>query len=472
KCNVSLELLDATSGKIRLWTASHCLRPLRLTSMKLAVRDESSSIGGFVTWNLAHPLLEKAAKLRAAWSEIPAYGYAITRDRLDTAFDRGRMWVNDQTSVLAPRTSCENLRWLLPAEAVHTLCFSIHDLMSLEVTLPDLESNKSQALVAALGSNVKSLATEQAITEKRAIFLRRIGLLSQIEWITSQEQALTNFLKNPQSVLPSTDPTAAVIARLQKDVFDLPHPEESSFMPGNYISPRIPAPGIEVKVECVRAIATVAGSGETTPYSLESRPHAFCPGGATPQEGHVWFRDYQWLKMISDLAIGGAGDYAYAVHQQLVANGQPRDWASRVSIISNFVLDDRIDFLGRESDVVSPFLSAFKIPANLFSDQLYGWQGFTYTGALLLAMNRDSSKARFLKGDSGSLLLLDGVPIATLYSVDGEETSGGASIRALPTAESEESTESTQVSGSATGTRSTVDNSTSSGGKKGFNCFH
>jgi hypothetical protein len=494
KCNVFLELLNAASGQIRMWTASHCIRPLRLTSLKLALRDESSSIGGFVTWNLSHPVLDKATKMRAAWSEFPPYSYAGTRDKLDFAFDRGAMWVNDQTSVLAPRTSCENLRWLTQADTVHALCFSIHDLMSLDVTLPDLESSKSQALIAALKTNSKSAITEQAIAEKRAIFQRRIGLFSQMQWITSQEQTLTGYIKNPQATLPSTDPIAAIIARLQKDVFDLPHPEESSFMTpitvttqdkpagqnealnvivsGNYSSPRLSSPLNDVTVACVRPLKKLVSGVLQTSSELEYRPHAYCPGGTTPQDGHVWYREYQWSRMIGDLTIAATSDYANAISQQLVIEGQPRDWESRVSIVSNFALDDRIDFLSNEPDVVSPFLSAFKIPAALVSNQLYGWNAFTSTGAFLVAMKRDSAKARFLKGDSGSLLLLDGVPIATLYSVDGEETSGGASIRALPTAESEESTDSTQVSGSATGTRSTVENSTSSGGKIGINCFH
>ncbi|MCA2959603.1 MAG: hypothetical protein IOD12_05075, partial [Silvanigrellales bacterium] len=42
-------------------------------------------------------------------------------------------------------------------------------------------------------------------------------------------------------------------------------------------------------------------------------------------------------------------------------------------------------------------------------------------------------KVKFEKGDSGSILTLDGVlPLLALHSVDGEETSGGASVVALP----------------------------------------
>ncbi len=35
-------------------------------------------------------------------------------------------------------------------------------------------------------------------------------------------------------------------------------------------------------------------------------------------------------------------------------------------------------------------------------------------------------------GDSGSLLVLSGLPVGVVSTVDGKETSGGASIRPLP----------------------------------------
>lgn len=483
KCNATIELLHAETKQLRLWTASHCVTPLLLTSLKLAMRDENSSIGGFVTWNLSHPILNKAEKMRKAYTEISPNSYSGAREKLLKAFDRSNMWVKDESSFLAPRTSCENLRWLTPADALHALCFTVHDLIHYDITLPEPESEKSKELISALQKNNKSASTEQAIAEKRALFLRRIGLLSQIEWITTQEQNLVGYLNNPQSGLPSTEVIAAGVARLQKEVFDLPHPEESSFMTpinvttqdqptgsnqtlsviksGTYSSTRLTSPLNDVTVACVRSLRKWESGVVKTLSELEYRPHAYCPGGANPQPDHVWYREYQWSRMVTDLTLGAAKDYTNAVSQQIVSSGVLGDWASRVSVVSNFSVDDQIDFFNQEPDAVSPFLSALKIPATLFSDKLYGWNGFVNTGAFMLALKKDSVKARFLKGDSGAMLLLDGVPIATLYSVDGEETSGGASIRALPTAESEEVSSGAQVTGSAAGSRSSVSNSSS-----------
>lgn len=482
KCNTTLELLNAETAQVRLWTAAHCVTPLLLTSMKLAMRDENSSIGGFITWNLSHPILSKAEKMRKAYKEFAPNHYADARAKLLKAFDRSSMWLKDESSVLAPRTSCENLRWLAPADALHALCFSIHDLTHFDVTLPEPASEKSKALITALQNSNKTASTEEAIKEKRAIFLRRIGLMSQVSWIVSQEQNLTGYMKNPQNLLPSTDVIAAEVAQLQNEVFDLPHPEESSFMTpinvvtqdrpagenqtlnviksGTYTSARLQNPLTDVVVSCVRTLQqwdSASGTAKSV-SNLEYRPHAYCPGGANPQPGHVWYREYQWGRMVSDLTIEAATNYASLVSQQLVSAGQLQNWTSRVSVVSNFSVDDQLDFFSHESEIVNPFLSALKIPAQLFSPQLFGWQGFVSTGAYMLATNKSSAKARFLKGDSGAMLLIDGVPVATLYSVDGEETSGGATIRALPTADAEDIGSGSQISDGANGTRSTVSN--------------
>lgn len=489
KCNTKLELLDLEKGKVRLWSAAHCVRPLLLTSLKLAVRNEDSALGGFNIWELSHPMLEHAKTMRTAYNDLLPVTQQNMRDRLLAAFDRSFMWVKDDSSVLAPRTSCENLRWQTSADSMHALCFSIHDLNFLDVELPEPNSTKSQKLLQSLEPAGASPAA-QLIAEKRSIFMRRINLLAQTEWITSQEQNMTNYMKNPQVIIPSTDRIFDVVARLQKKVFDLPHPEESSFMTpvdivtqdkpagqnetlkvvssGTYTSPRLAAPLYDVGVSCVRSLQKLNENGEVVTVSeLEYRPHEYCPGGANPQPGHVWYREYQWARMIADLAVGAAHEYSSTVSSQLVSEGALGDWKSRLSVVSNFSVDDKIDFFREESQQVSPFLNPLRIPASVLSAQLYGWQQFSSTGAFVLAMKKEDAAVRFLKGDSGALLLLDGVPIAALHSVDGEETSGGTSILPLPTLNDDDEEIPVSISTTPSGTRQTV----GTDGNGGISCF-
>jgi hypothetical protein len=491
KCNTKLELLDLEKGKVRLWSAAHCIRPLLLTSLKLAVRNEDSALGGFNIWELSHPMLEHAKTMRTAYNDLLPATQQNMRDRLVAAFDRSSMWVKDESSVLEPRTSCENLRWQTPADSMHALCFSIHDLSFLDIELPEPRSTKSRNLLQSL-EPAGAAPAAQLIAEQRSIFMRRINLLAQTEWITSQEQNMTNYMKNPQVIIPSTDRIFGVVARLQKLVFDLPHPEESSFMTpvdvvtqdkpagqnetlkvvssGTYTSPRLSAPLNDVGVSCVRSLRKLNESGEVVTLSeLEYRPHEYCPGGANPQPGHVWYREHQWARMIADLTVGAAQDYSSTVSSQLISDGALGDWKSRLSVVSNFSVDDKIDFFREESQQVSPFLNPLRIPAPALSEQLYGWQQFSSTGAFVLAMKKENAAVRFLKGDSGALLLLDGVPIAALHSVDGEETSGGASILPLPTISAEDDDEPVTTSSRATGTRQTVG---AAGGKNaGVSCL-
>jgi hypothetical protein len=56
-------------------------------------------------------------------------------------------------------------------------------------------------------------------------------------------------------------------------------------------------------------------------------------------------------------------------------------------------------------------------------------------------------------GDSGSLLLADGLPIAVLSHIDGKETSGGASVVALPVRKKPESEAEGAYSTSSTASR-------------------
>jgi hypothetical protein len=459
-----------------------------------------SAIGGFVTWDLSHPMITNAQNMRRAYSELTPAGNQASRESLAGAFNRSAMMVKDATSVLAPQTSCENLRWLSPADTLHSLCFSIHDLTYLDADLPEKDSPKTKMLIKSLAAQTgKSATTEQAIAEKRTHFLRKTNLLSQSEWIVSQEQRLTGYLNSPQPSVPSADPVASVIARLQKEIFDLPASDEFSFMTpvnvdtqdkpigsnstlsvvksGNYSSSRLASPVSNVVVACVRSLRQWDSSTATvkTISELEYRPHSYCPGGSNPQPDHFWYRNYQWGQMIADQTVGAAQDYAQAIRDRLLSNGQPSEWASRISVISNFTIDDRIDFFSEESDDVSPLLTALRVPAQLLSQQLNGWQPFAQTGALLLASNKAEARARFVKGDSGAILLLDGVPFATLYSVDGEQTSGGATIRALPNADSENVDFDPLTSDAASGSRNTVtDNGASNapkGGKSSIDCL-
>jgi hypothetical protein len=483
KCNVSLELLDASQAKVRLWTASHCIRPLQLVSLQLALRNHISSTGGFLVWNLTHPVLAKAQIMRQAYSEFTPVGNAGAREKLIDTFNRSAMMVKDASSVLAPRTACENLRWLAPADSLHSLCFSIHDLSYLDVELPEKDSPKTINLLKSLSQNsIKSAAAEQALATKRDDFLKKIDLLSQSEWIMSQEQSLTGFLKSPQPVIPSADPLLSITAKLQNSVFSLPSADEFSFMTpasiatqdqpagsnstlsviksGQYNSPRLSDPINDVTVGCVRSLRQwdTATLSAKTVSELEYRPHAYCAGGSNPQPDHFWHRNYQWGQMVADQAVGAAREFALAVRDLLTGSGQPQDWESRLTVISNFTVDDRIDFFSDESDAVSPFLTALRFPAGFFTQQLNGLQFFSQTGALLLASNKSEARARFVKGDSGAIILLDGVPVATLYSVDGEETSGGASIRPLPSADSENADFDPLTSDAAVGSRNSVKN--------------
>ena len=56
-------------------------------------------------------------------------------------------------------------------------------------------------------------------------------------------------------------------------------------------------------------------------------------------------------------------------------------------------------------------------------------------------LNKGYAQLRLRPGDSGSMILAGGLPIAVLATVDGEKTSGGAAVLPLPEINSDEEDE-------------------------------
>jgi hypothetical protein len=459
-----MELLNKAESQIRLWTAAHCIRRLTITSMTLAVRNKASAAGGFLKWELKHAILDKAKIMQDAYALFGNTDYNAERIRLRRAWDRRQMtFVGDQT-ILNPRVSCENLRWSQQADGRHSLCFSIFDLMSIDVTLPERDSTKTQALLESLSRFQKNASTEAKLSEKRSTFLRRIDVASQSEWIIHEGNMIRTWMNGFSAAsIPTFADIIVVIEDLNRNIFSLPHPEESSFMTpipvttqdavppaqnqtiqvvhqGKYLSPRTTAlvnKDIDaVGVTCYRQLRRYnASTGKVeTIAQLELRPHEFCAGGAKQQPDHFWNRDRPWAAMMGDLTLGAAQDFAAAVKSSVIGSSPLSEQMDRFTVVSNFDNEDLLMFEASESSVVSPFLRHLMLPIRFLTQDLSGFGNFEKSGAMLLSMARNDIKARFQKGDSGAILLLDGIPIATLYSVDGEETSGGASILPLPDA--------------------------------------
>lgn len=460
KCNVFMELLNKESASIRLWTASHCIRRLTLTSLTLAVRDKNSATGGFFTWKIQHELLSKAEKMQSTYDRLG--GYTDAKNRLARAWDRRRMTVYGESALLTPRVSCENLRWSDQADNRHSLCFSVFDLMYLDITLPESTSAKSTALMNALSLVRKNTSTEFRLAEKRNTFMRRIDVTSQSEWIIHIGNLVRTWMSGFSiSSLPMFSEEVIHLEDLNRNVFSLPHKEESSFIipqnvttedaippalnttlqvfhAGTYTSPRTTINA--VNVSCYRQLRrynSSTGKVEIVPQ-LELRPHEFCAGGEKQQADHFWNRDRPWSEMMADMTLGAAQDYAQEVKNVLLETAVTTEQLSRLTVVSHFEGEENLDIEARETEDVSPFLRHLMIPVQSLTTQLKGLSSFEQTGAFLFSLPPSEVKARFQKGDSGAILLLDGVPVATLYSVDGEETSGGASIRSLPEPNSEE----------------------------------
>jgi len=460
KCNVFMELLNKESASIRLWTASHCIRRLTLTSLTLAVRDKNSATGGFLTWKIHHELISKAQKMQSTYDRLG--GYTDAKNRLARAWDRRRMTVFGDNALLSPRVSCENLRWSEQAHNRHSLCFSVFDLMHLDITLPDPTSPKSKALMNAFSLLRKNTATETRLAEKRNNFLRRIDVTSQSEWIIHIGNLVRTWMSGFSiSSLPMFSEEVIHLEDLNRNVFSLPHREEFSFITpqnvttedaippalnttlqvihaGTYTSPRTTINA--VNVSCYRQLRrynSSTGNVETIPQ-LELRPHEFCAGGERQQVDHFWNRDRPWSEMMADMTLGAAQDYAQEVKSVLLETAVTSEQLSRLKVVSHFEVEDNLNFEAHDSEDVSPFLRHLTLPVQTLTTQLKGLASFEQTGALLFSLPSSEVNARFQRGDSGAILLLDGVPVATLYSVDGEETSGGASIRSLPEAHSEE----------------------------------
>jgi hypothetical protein len=334
--------------------------------------------------------------------------------------------------------------------------------MSFDINLPDPESPKSQALLESLSRFQKNSSTEAKVAEKRNTFLRRIDVASQSEWIIHEGNVIRTWMNGFSAAsMPSFADVIVVSEELNRTVFSLPHPEESSFMvpiqvttqdavppaqnkalelvhQGKYISPRttslVNKDVDNVGVTCYRQLRKYnasTGKVETIP-ELELRPHEYCAGGAKFQPDHFWNRDRPWAAMMGDLTLGAAQDFAAAVKGALLESSQLNEQMSRFSVVSNFENEDLLVFEASESLVVSPFLRHLMLPIHYLTQELFGFQNFDQTGAMLVSMPRSDIKVRFQKGDSGAIMLLDGIPVATLYSVDGEETSGGAAILPLP----------------------------------------
>ncbi|MEY3901238.1 MAG: hypothetical protein RL189_544 [Pseudomonadota bacterium] len=460
KCNVFMELLNKELATVRLWTASHCIRRLTVTSMSLAVRDKSSPTGGFLTWELQHEILSKAETMQQVYDHLG--GYTDEKNRLARAWDRRRMMVYGDNALLTPRVSCENLRWSEQADNRHSLCFSVFDLMSFDIVLPEGTSARTKSLLESLSRFKKNQTTELSLAEKRNTFLHRLDLTSQSEWIIHIGNMVRTWMSGfSAAALPMFSEEVLLMEKLNRNVFSLPQAEEWSFIrpepvttqdaiPPNsnttyqvihkdtYVSPRTTINN--VKVACYRQLRKYnPATGKVDIVAeLELRPHEYCAGGAKQQADHFWNRDREWSLMMADMTVGAAQDYAQSVKDILLASATGSEQLNRLSVVSNFENEDTVNFDARETEDVSPFLRHLVLPAKTLTTNLNGLQNFQQTGAILFSLPREAVKARFQKGDSGAILLLDGVPVATLYSVDGEETSGGASIRSLPDASPED----------------------------------
>lgn len=455
QCNAALELLEESPPKVRLWTASHCIKPLTLTSLKLAVRDESSPSGSFNIWQIDHPILHQAAKMRRAYDVFAGGARTAERYRLFKAFDRRSMLVEGSSAVLTPRVSCENLRRSQQADERHSLCFSIFDLMNLDFELPDPNSAQSERLISDLKKSKVSSATKEAIQHKRETFLRRIHTTSQIEWIIHEGFMLRTFVTSePLNRFPYFSDDAMEIERLNREVFSLPHPEEfellqsrtlttqdavppavnktyTALVNGRYTSPRV---SFDFALTCYRALRRYnpdTGNVDVLP-ELEIRPHEFCPGGSQYDPSHFWDRDRPWSWMMADMTHEGARQYSRAISDVASLTTDSNERLKRFEVASTFGVAANIEFESMMTDVATPLLKHLRISSEFLTEEIFGLSNLEETGAFLLSMPRLNARARFLKGDSGSIVLLDGVPIATLYSVDGEETSGGSGLLPLP----------------------------------------
>lgn len=456
QCNASLELLQAEPPRIRLWTASHCVKPLLLTSLTLAIRDASSVSGAFFQWKLDHKLLRDAQAMREVYEFFGSSWEIGKRQHLLKAFDRRSMYADGDTATLTPRVSCENLRWSLQADDRHSLCFSIFDLMHLDFDLPDRDSKKTKALLDFLQKSQKSAVTEQQVDEKRKTFLRRIHLASQVPWIIHEGWQLRNSMTTEaQSNFPFFSQEADLIERLNRAVFSLPHEEEMSFMTpetvtgydaippaanptysiayrGTYVSPRTTISGVELT--CMRQLQRynpLSGKIEAQ-AGLEIRPREYCYGGSKFSPDHFWDRDRRWSEMVADLTLGAAQDFSKAIFDSSMTTTDSNQRLDRFNIVSTFDLSDELGFRSGLIDLTNPLLKHLQIPLRTVTHEIFGFEGLSESGAFMVSLPKDEVKARFLKGDSGSILMLDGVPVATLYSVDGEETSGGSAITSLP----------------------------------------
>jgi hypothetical protein len=470
QCNSALELLQIEPPKIRLWTASHCIKPLLITSLTLAIRDKRSPTGAFYKWNLSHPILEKAKRMRDAFSGLSGGSLNTQRLRLLRAFDRRNMLVEGSSAVLEPRVACENLRWSQQADSRHSLCFSIFDLVNLDFELPEPNSEKSIALIDVLKSANRSSSTTEKLSEKRETFLRRMHTTSQTEWIIHEGNRVRQFMSSfSRNIFPFFSEDVLEIEKLNREVFSLPHPEEFGFMNpqsyttqdakppavnssyqaishGTYVSPRTTIEN--VNVTCHRQLNkynNLTNKVEVLP-ELETRPHEFCPGGAQFQPDHFWNRDRTWSWMMADMTLGAAQTYSQAILDSAEESADLSQRLARFNIVSSFGLSENLGFQNILSDLSTPLLRHLRIPASAVTSEIFGLGAIQQTGAFVLSLPHNETRARFLKGDSGSIVLLDGVPIATLYSVDGEETSGGSSILPLPELKEDDDTQSVTTS--------------------------
>lgn len=457
QCNVALELLDASKVKVRMWTASHCIRPLLLTKLTLAVRDRLSESGRFFKWDVSHRVLADAKKMRKAYDYFSGSSLVGARVRLWNSFDRRKMIVEGSNAVLTPRVSCENLRWSQAADGRHSLCFSIFDLMHIDFELPDKDSAKTLQLIDELKKNAPVSSTADRIALKRETFLRRMHTTSQAEWIIHEGNRVRQFMSSfPRASFPYFSNDIYEIEKLNREVFSLPHPEEWNFMDpqtfvtqdasppnlnssytainaGTYTSPRTTIEG--VAVTCHRQLRKYnpeTDKVEVLP-ELEVRPHEYCPGGSSFQADHFWNRDRPWSKMIADMTVEAAQQYSAELLSLLNESQSQADQLTRLTISSTFGITNDLGFENRLADLTTQLLRHLRIPAAQVSNEIVGINDLALSGAFLFSLPISDTKARFLKGDSGSIVLLDGVPIATLYSVDGEETSGGAAVLPLPT---------------------------------------
>ncbi|NBX17937.1 MAG: hypothetical protein EBR09_11285 [Proteobacteria bacterium] len=401
RCAMSLKP-ETDLEHVSIITAAHCLPKLNeatKSSFKFTLMVQIKN--GFI------PLEARSANLAKAITFSDKINEAL---RTESDGSQTRSWSGENGPELCKELTKQFKKGSQPGHK--TACFSFHDLRIIDAQISEKNTNNLEIFKAAAKAlNPESRWGIRNLPDSIDQDFSALRLASDVESIRKRNIRSIAFLSNPQYCSArQTDQSSQ-----EPDVFCKMKRETIGRM-------------FAIQKDELEKQALEIQSDTTTPLQVLREKYYSCP--ASPLSGSEEFS-------ICTANLVAREAFRKLVHQ----SRETYDQFSKVNK-SRLNFEDylQIQTLARVNQQTHK-ITLLRLENKVTRSNL---QDGSNSPVLLFDFDPNDNYFNFIKGDSGSTLnIFAGYPVAALSTVDGEETSGGASITPLPEAKSEDATQET-----------------------------